>query len=682
MDSLEDLGISPALCKRLNKLGLQNPFDLLLHLPLRYEDETRITPINELTHGLSACVEGTVLENRVQYRPRRQLHVLVRDESGALILRFIHFYGSQVDQLAKGAQVRLSGEVRRGPAGLEMIHPRYRLVRSPMSLPTALTPVYPTTAGLSQTHLRRCIQLALEHTDMHDVLPDTVRQELQLPGLPESLKLLHQPPAHLAPDLQDSGSHPAWKRIRFDELLAQQLSMRMHHRKRQTLRAPIMPSGNGLRATFMRQLPFQLTGAQLRVLDQIDHDLRRPSPMHRLLQGDVGSGKTVVAALACLSAIDSGFQAALMAPTEILAEQHFRTLTQWLEPLGLEAVWLTGHQKKKDREHVLKRIASGEARLVVGTHALIQGPVAFNALGLVIIDEQHRFGVEQRLALRRKGEHSPQGHPHQLMMSATPIPRTLSMSYFADLDVSTLDEVPPGRHPVTTKLVDQSRRDELMDRLRDICHEGGQAYWICPLIEESEALQLQTATETHAWLSSALPDLRVALLHGRLPAQEKARCMNEFARGDIHLLVATTVVEVGVDVPNAHFMVIEHAERMGLSQLHQLRGRVGRGSRQGICVMLYHAPLSPVARQRLKVIYEHQDGFEIARQDLMIRGPGEYLGARQSGAPLLRFARLEEDAALLDRARYWSERWLDEDPEGAALHMERWLLSRQEFLAA
>ncbi len=682
MDSLEDLGISPALCKRLNKLGLQTPFDLLLHLPLRYEDETRITPISELTHGLSACVEATVLENKVQYRPRRQLHVLVRDESGALILRFIHFYGSQVDQLAKGAQVRLSGEVRRGPAGLEMVHPRYRLVRSHMPLPTALTPVYPTTAGLSQANLRRCIQLALERTDMRDVLPDAARQELNLPGLSESLKLLHQPPAHMVHDLQDGDTHPAWRRIRFDELLAQQLSMRMHYRKRQTLRAPVMQSGNGLRDAFMRQLPFQLTRAQLRVLDQIDQDLQRPSPMHRLLQGDVGSGKTVVAALACLSVIDSGFQAALMAPTEILAEQHFRTLTQWLEPLGLKAAWLTGHQKKKDREHVLRCIESGEARLLVGTHALIQDPVVFSALGLVIIDEQHRFGVEQRLALRRKGEHLPQGHPHQLMMSATPIPRTLSMSYFADLDVSTLDEAPPGRHPVSTKLVDQSRRDELMERLREVCHEGGQAYWICPLIEESEALQLQTATETHAWLSSTLTELRVALLHGRMSSQEKTLCMSEFARGDIQLLVATTVVEVGVDVPNAHFMVIEHAERMGLSQLHQLRGRVGRGARQGVCVMLYHAPLSPVARQRLKVIYEHQDGFEIARQDLMIRGPGEYLGARQSGAPLLRFARLEEDAALLDRARYWSECWLDEDPEGAALHMERWLLSRQEFLAA
>jgi ATP-dependent DNA helicase RecG len=682
MSSLQDMGIAPATLSRLNKLGIRTTFDLVLHLPLRYDDETRIVQLRDLLYGQSGCLEVEVLDAEVQYRPKRTLRVRVRDASGELTLRFLNFYGSQIKQLAAGTRLRLLGELRQGHFGSEMVHPKYQVVKDDVPLPQTLTPVYPATAGLSQVTLRRCINLALGRADLTDTLPSAMRDALQLAPFADSVKLLHHPHAEVSQQQLDQRDHPAWRRLKFDELLAQQISMRLHHRERLLLRAPPLAGFEDQRERFLKSLPFRLTQAQYRVLQEIESDLSRPYPMHRLLQGDVGSGKTVVAALACLRAISAGFQAALMAPTEILTEQHFRKIEQLLQPLGISTVWITSSLRKKQKTLALQQIAEGAAQLIIGTHALIQGPVIFKALGLVVIDEQHRFGVEQRLTLRKKADQAGHGQPHQLMMSATPIPRTLSMSYFADLDVSVIDELPAGRKPIVTKLIDDSRRDDVIARIRETCLQGGQAYWVCPLIEESEALQLQTAVETFERISSIFPELRTALIHGRLSPAEKSEIMQRFSGGALHLLVATTVIEVGVDVPNASIMVIEHAERMGLAQLHQLRGRVGRGATQGFCVLLYHPPLSALARLRLKVIFEHTDGFEIARQDLMIRGPGEYFGARQSGAPLLRFADPELDEDLLQHARHWADLWIKMDIAAARQHLDRWLSSRQEFLTA
>ncbi len=682
MSSLQDMGIAPATLTRLNKLGIRTPFDLVLHLPLRYDDETRIVQIRDLLYGQTGCLEVEVMDAEVQYRPKRTLRVRVQDASGELTLRFLNFYGSQIRQMASGTRLRLLGELRQGHFGSEMVHPKYQVIKDGTPLPQTLTPVYPTTAGLSQVTLRRCINLALSQSDLTDTLPQTLRDALQLAPFADSVELLHHPQAEVSQQQLDQRNHPAWRRLKFDELLAQQISMRLHYRERLSLQAPPLAGFDLQRERFLKSLPFSLTRAQHRVLQEIESDLSRSYPMHRLLQGDVGSGKTVVAALACLRAISAGFQAALMAPTEILTEQHFRKIEHLLQPLGITTVWITSGLRKKEKTSALEQIASGAAQLVIGTHALIQGPVAFRALGLVVIDEQHRFGVEQRLTLRKKADQAGHGQPHQLMMSATPIPRTLSMSYFADLDVSVIDELPAGRKPIVTKLIDDSRRDDVIARIRETCLQGGQAYWVCPLIEESEALQLQTAVETFERISSIFPELSTALIHGRLSPAEKSEIMQRFSDGALHLLVATTVIEVGVDVPNATIMVIEHAERMGLAQLHQLRGRVGRGSTQGFCVLLYHPPLSALARMRLKVIFEHTDGFEIARQDLMIRGPGEYFGARQSGTPLLRFADLEQDDDLLQHARHWADLWITQDMTAARRHLERWLSSRQEFLTA
>ncbi len=682
MSSLQGLGIAPATLTRLHKLGIRTPFDLVLHLPLRYDDETHIVPLSDLHPGQTGCLSVEVLDAEIQYRPKRTLRVRVRDASGELSLRFLNFYGSQVKQLAAGTRLRVLGELRQGHFGPEMVHPKYQVIRNDAALPQSLTPVYPTTAGLSQTTLRRCINLALGQTDLTDTLPAAMREVLQLAPFADCVTLLHHPHPEVSQQQLDQRSHPAWRRLKFDELLAQQISMRLHHRERRLLHAPVLAGFETQRKRFLKSLPFSLTRAQCRVLQEIDGDLARPYPMHRLLQGDVGSGKTVVAALACLRAIAAGFQAALMAPTEILTEQHFRKIEQLLQPLGISTTWITSSLRKKEKALALQKIADGTAQLIIGTHALIQGPVTFKALGLVVIDEQHRFGVEQRLTLRKKADQSGHGQPHQLMMSATPIPRTLSMSYFADLDVSVIDELPAGRKPIITKLVDDSRRDDVIARIRETCLQGGQAYWVCPLIEESEVLQLQTAVETFERISRIFPELRTALIHGRLSSAEKSDIMQQFSDGTLHLLVATTVIEVGVDVPNAAIMVIEHAERMGLAQLHQLRGRVGRGATQGFCVLLYHSPLSALARTRLKVIFEHTDGFEIARQDLMIRGPGEYFGARQSGSPLLRFADLEQDENLLQHARHWADLWITDDIDAARQHLDRWLSSRQEFLTA
>jgi ATP-dependent DNA helicase RecG len=666
---------------KLAKLGLRTDMDLVLHLPLRYEDETQIVAIREagFMGGNAAQVEGVVTECDIQYRPRRQLVVTIADDSGQLVMRFLNFYGSQTKQLAPGTRVRARGEVRHGFFGAEMVHPTYKVVEEGTPLPDALTPVYPAGEGLSQAYLRKAIANALTRADWRDTLSPALLEELQLQPFAPSVKLLHNPPADVDEHALMERSHPAWIRMKFDELLAQQLSLKRAQEARRAKGAAALPEIGALSHAFLANLPFQLTGAQQRVLAEIRADLRESFPMQRLLQGDVGSGKTVVAALAAAQAIDSGFQAALMAPTEILAEQHFRKIAQWMEPLGVRVAWLTGSLKKKEKEASQTLIESGEAQLVIGTHALIQEGVEFAKLGLVIVDEQHRFGVGQRLALRNKGL-GMQTVPHQLMMSATPIPRTLAMTYYADLEVSVIDELPPGRTPIVTRIIDQNRRDEVIARVHAAALEGRQVYWVCPLIEESEALQLQTATDTHAMLAEALPDLRIGLVHGRMKPAEKQIVMDAFTRGEVHLLVATTVIEVGVDVPNASLMVIEHAERFGLSQLHQLRGRVGRGSAASVCLLLYQSPLGPVAKQRLMTMRETTDGFEIARRDLEIRGPGEFLGARQSGQAMLRFADLQTDQWLVEKARNLAYTLLRDDPATVEAHLARWLGGREEFL--
>ena len=676
--------------RALERLGLTRDIDLALHLPLRYEDETRLTPIAALREGESAQVQGQVQDARIELRPRRQLLVQLADDSGELLLRFLNFYPAHQKTMASGAWLRVSGQVRAGFLGREMVHPAFKAVDAGTPLASALTPVYPTVAQLPQAYLRKVVASAMARAPLAEVVP----LDLLPPGLPplrEALEWLHHPPpdADLA-NLQDR-SHLAWLRLKFDELLAQQIAQQTARQQRAQRHAPAMPAQvDGLPQRLLLALPFQLTAAQSRVAAEIAADLGRrlddatpdlAVPMHRLLQGDVGSGKTVVAALAAAVAIDAGWQCALMAPTEILAEQHLRKLVGWLAPLGITVAWLTGSRKGKARERMLAQVASGEATLVVGTHAVIQDQVQFAKLGLAVIDEQHRFGVQQRLALRQKLAHGGI-EPHTLMMSATPIPRTLAMTLFADLDIATLDELPPGRTPVVTKLFSNARRDEVIARIRDEAARGRQVYWVCPLIEESETLDLRNAIETHAQLTEALAGHRVGLLHGRLAGAEKAATMALFSSGQLAVLVATTVIEVGVDVPNASLMVVEHAERFGLSQLHQLRGRVGRGAVASVCVLLYATPVSDPAKARLKAMIETGDGFEIARRDLEIRGPGEFLGARQSGAPLLRFADLTLDAALVPVARRAAEQLLARDPAAAARQVDRWLGARCDFLKA
>ncbi len=665
---------SEALLKKLAKIGLHSEADLLVHLPLRYEDETRITPVERAFGGEPVQVEVVVHSNELQFRPRRQMVVRAGDGTGDITLRFFSFYPSQQAALSVGSRIRAFGEVRGGFFGAEMVHPRFRKVADDEPLPEAMTPIYPSTAGLANSALQKLIGKALATGDMSETLPEELRQRLKLPALARSLKFLHNPPPGTELDTLHARNHPAWRRVKFDEVLAQQLSLRRAYLARREQGAPVLRARDNLGARLLDSLPFGLTGAQARAMAEIGADLAQPHPMHRLLQGDVGAGKTIVAALAACQAISAGWQAAFMAPTEILAEQHFLKLSGWLEPLGVKVAWLSGSLKSKARREQLAATAS-EAQLIVGTHALIQEGVDFARLGLAIVDEQHRFGVAQRLALRKKGN-----NPHQLMMSATPIPRTLAMSYYADLDVTVLDELPPGRTPIKTRLVADNRREDVVGFVKKHVEEGRQAYWVCPLIEESEALQLQTAQDTYEQLSQDLPELRVGLVHGRLKADEKQAVMAAFAAGDIDVLVATTVIEVGVDVPNASLMVIEHAERFGLSQLHQLRGRVGRGQYESSCVLIYAGPLGEIARQRLKIIFENTDGFEIARQDLQIRGPGEFVGARQSGVPLLRYADLELDADLVDMAREVAETMLTEHPALAEKHLQRWLGSREELL--
>jgi ATP-dependent DNA helicase RecG len=665
--------------RAMERLGLLRDIDLALHLPMRYEDETRIAPIGPLRGGELAQVEGIVTDNRIEERSRRQLLVRLADDSGELLLRFLNFYPSTQKQLAVGQRVRARGEVRGGFLGREMVHPVVKAVQPGAPLAAALTPVYPTSAQLPQAYLRKAVTSALARAPLEELLPaGTVPTDL--PALRDAVQALHHPPPCVALATLEDHSHPAWQRLKFDELLAQQLSQLQAQRARAALRAPMLRD-SALALRLRAELPFSLTAAQERVVAEIGADLGRPQPMHRLLQGDVGSGKTVVAALAATVAIGAGWQCALMAPTEILAEQHFRKLVGWLAPLGLTVAWLSGSRKGRGRKKMLEQVASGEAALVVGTHAVIQHDVQFARLGLAVVDEQHRFGVAQRLALRAKLE-SQRLEPHLLMMSATPIPRTLAMSYFADLDISTIDELPPGRTPIVTKVFADSKREAVIARVRDEVALGRQVYWVCPLVEESEHLDLQNATEAHAQLSAALPGVTVGLLHGRMAAAEKAAAMASFKAGTMKLLVATTVIEVGVDVPNASLMVIEHAERFGLAQLHQLRGRVGRGEVASVCVLLYTAPLSATGKARLRAMAETTDGFEIARRDLDIRGPGEFMGARQSGDALLRFADLQQDSALLQRARELAPRLLREQPDAARAHVERWLGGKAEFLKA
>ena len=682
------------------KLGLARAIDLALHLPLRYEDETRIQRLSEVREGQSAQVEGVVTSCEVKLGGHRQLLVTLDDGSDTCTLRFFTFYPTTQKALAVGNAVRVRGEIKGGFMGLQMMHPTFKPAGGDLS--AALTPIYPTSAGLPQAYLRRAVEGGLSRAELSNTIPLEFLNQIGLQprwGLREALTFLHHPTPDVSLATLEDHSHPAWQRLKAEELLAQQISQLQAKRERAKLRAPLLAvrpkladATPPLHERLLAALPFGLTGAQRRVGEDIAQDLARIVPMHRLLQGDVGSGKTVVAALAAAICIDAGWQCALMAPTEILARQHFTKLLSWLEPLGIQTAWLTGSQKTKERREMLALIASGEAGLVIGTHAIIQDKVVFNKLALAIIDEQHRFGVAQRLALRSKltidsgaGDDSLL-EPHLLMMTATPIPRTLAMSYYADLDVSTIDELPPGRTPIVTKVVNDSRRAEVIERIRFQLKEGRQIYWVCPLIEESEALDLTNATETHAELSAALGGVMVGLLHSRMPMAEKRAVMALFTSGEMGVLVSTTVIEVGVDVPNASLMVIEHSERFGLSQLHQLRGRVGRGAAASACVLLYStgdAPrLGETARERLRAMAETNDGFEIARRDLEIRGPGEFLGARQSGAALLRFADLELDADLLDWARELAPVMLDQHPQLAEKHVQRWLGTKAEYLKA
>ncbi|WP_035052953.1 ATP-dependent DNA helicase RecG [Andreprevotia chitinilytica] len=667
--------LPPGIQTRLLKLGISRPFDLVLHLPSRYEDETQLYPLADAPIGTPVLVEGEVQSAETTFRPKKQFVARISDGTGTLVVRLINFYPNQVKQLAVGKRVRLYGEIRHGFWGDEMVHPKVKNVGESNGLNEALTPVYPTVAGLAQAPLTKLIAKALTSCHLSDTLPTALIHDLGLPAFADSVRFLHHPTPDVARVQLTERLHPTWRRVKFDELLAQQLSLRMARAVRRERSAPKIAPPGRLAAQLVASLPFGLTKAQNRVLLEIAKDLKQPHPMQRLLQGDVGAGKTIVAAIAACHAIEAGYQVALLAPTEILAEQHYRKLSQWLTPLGIKVVWLTGSLKAKEKRAALEDAALGTASLVCGTHAIFQSSVEFKRLGLAVVDEQHRFGVAQRLALREKG-----GSPHQLMMSATPIPRTLAMSFYADLDVSVIDELPPGRTPIVTKLISDARRDEITERIAAKVGEGRQVYWVCPLIEESEALQLQTAVDTHAQLSEELEGIKVGLLHGRMKPDEKAAIMQAFIANEIQLLVATTVIEVGVDVPNASLMVIEHAERMGLAQLHQLRGRVGRGAHASLCILLYSGPLGDTAKERLKVIYENTDGFVIANEDLRIRGPGELAGVRQSGVPMLRFADLEADADLLEAAREAAGQLLSQDRTIAEAHLQRWLPGREALL--
>ena len=684
----------------LQKMGLNSPMALALHLPSRYEDETELLTIEEaIAQGryASAQTQGVVIRNQVLFRPRRQMIVTIEDETETLNLRFLNFYPSQQKQMAVGVHVRVRGEVRDGFQGWEMVHPNVRAVAPDAPLPNSLTPVYPASVGVSQTVIRKAVTQALRDPSLQESLAEFLPKRLMAellpsndwPNLQSAITYLHQPPAEANTQALLERTHPAWRRVQFEELLAQQISLKRAHAIRRERNAPSFgktkeqskDKKKSFEEGLLKVLPFKLTNAQDRVWSEISKDLSKSFPMNRLLQGDVGSGKTVVAALAAARVMDYGYQAAIMAPTEILAEQHYLKMKEWFEPLGVKIAWLSGSLKAKEKRLAQEAIENGQAQLIIGTHALIQESVSFAKLGLAVIDEQHRFGVRQRLEIQQRVG-SELFYCHQLMMSATPIPRTLAMTYYADLDVSVIDELPPGRKPIATKVVKASRRDEVIGGLQSWLSKGLQAYWVCPLIEESEALQLQTATESFEQLTQALPDFKVGLVHGRLKAEEKAAVMAAFKANEIQLLVATTVIEVGVDVPNAALMVIEHAERFGYAQIHQLRGRVGRGSADSVCILMYAEPLSMAAKERLQTLRETSDGFVIAERDLSLRGPGELLGAKQSGDAMLRFVDLQRDAWLIELAQQAADRLLAEHADLVERHLERWLGSRAEFLKA
>ena len=680
----------------LQKMGLDSPMALALHLPSRYEDETELLSIEEaIHHGRFNAVQtqGVVIRNQVLFRPRRQMLVTIEDETETLQLRFLNFYPSQQKQMAVGTHIRVRGDIRDGFQGSEMVHPTVRAVSADAPLPTSLTPVYPASAGISQTIIRKAVTQALRDSSLQESLAEFLPRQLMTqllpsndwPSLKAAITYLHQPPADANTQALLERTHPAWRRVQFEELLAQQISLKRAHAIRRERHAPSFTSlgkkSSSIEAGLLKILPFALTKAQERVWAEIGNDLSAPFPMNRLLQGDVGSGKTVVAALAAARVMDHGYQAAVMAPTEILAEQHYLKMKEWFEPLGVKIAWLSGSLKAKEKRLAQEIIESGQAQLIIGTHALIQENVHFAKLGLAVIDEQHRFGVRQRLEIQQRVG-SELFYCHQLMMSATPIPRTLAMTYYADLDVSVIDELPPGRKPIATKVVKASRRDEVISGLHSWLEKGLQAYWVCPLIEESEALQLQTAVESFQQLTQALPGFKVGLVHGRLKAEEKAAVMAAFKANEIQLLVATTVIEVGVDVPNAALMVIEHAERFGYAQIHQLRGRVGRGSADSVCILMYAEPLSMAAKERLQTLREVSDGFVIAERDLSLRGPGELLGAKQSGDAMLRFVDLQRDAWLIELAQQAADRLLADHADIVERHLERWLGARAEFLKA
>ena len=676
-------GVGESLATRLRALGVETTQDLLFLLPLRYEDRTRVVPLGELRPGQRASVQGEVLLTEIAFRGRRQMLCKIADGSGFLTLRFFYFTAQQQQGLARGAHVRCFGEARRGPQGLEFVHPEYRRVdpNAAQAPEEHLTPIYPATEGVTQGRLRLLVGLALDQTgadDPEDWLPPAVLADSRLPSLRDALRYVHRPPADAPVELLLSWRHPAQRRLAFEELLAHQLSLKLLRQRIQSDPGWPLRSTGTLKASLLAALPFRMTQAQQRVLVEIEHDLQLAKPMLRLVQGDVGCGKTLVAALAATQAIQMGRQIALMAPTELLADQHAQNFRRWFEPLGVPVAALSGRQTGKARSAVLAGIREGHAPIVIGTHALFQESVEFSSLALVIVDEQHRFGVHQRLSLREKG--AVDGHqPHQLIMTATPIPRTLAMTAYADLDISVIDELPPGRTPVKTVVLAETRRDEVVQRIRTACLAGRQAYWVCPLIDESEEMPYQAAEETAAAVSAALPELNVGLVHGRLPAAAKERIMRGFKEGKIQLLVATTVIEVGVDVPNATLMVIENAERLGLAQLHQLRGRVGRGHEASSCLLLYRSPLSQLARQRLGVMRATNDGFEVARRDLELRGPGELLGTRQTGLAQMRVADLSRDADLLPRVQIAAESMLREWPSHVAPLIRRWLGHAEQY---
>ena len=677
-------GVGPQLAEKLQHLGIETILDLLFHLPLRYQDRTRLTPIGSLQQGDDVVIEGTVAGSSVVFGKRRSLMVKVQDGTGTTTLRFFHFSAAQKSNLQSGTRIRCFGEVRFGRAGLEMYHPEYRLLSgsNPEPMEDTLTPVYPATEGLQQVRLRKLIEQVFAYLDQRQALPDYLPEELReqanfMPLL-DALRIIHYPPPDMSLARLQTGQHPAQVRLVFEELLANYLSLRKLRDEARRANAPAFTHKGNLRARLLAHLPFNLTKAQEKVVKEIARDLGHHQPMLRLVQGDVGSGKTMVALIAALQAIESGYQAAIMAPTEILAEQHFLNLDQWLQPLGVEMTFLSGKIKGKKREAVLQALATGQTQLIVGTHALFQNEVHFHKLGLVVVDEQHRFGVHQRLTLREKGR-KDDTVPHQLIMTATPIPRTLTMSAYADLDCSVIDELPPGRTPVNTVLIPAERRPEVVQRISAACKEGRQVYWVCTLIEESEALQCQAAEATYADLSSSLPQLKIGLIHGRMKPKEKADVMAAFKNGDIQLLVATTVIEVGVDVPNASLMVIENPERLGLAQLHQLRGRVGRGKAASHCLLLYQNPLSQVSKMRLGIMRESNDGFYIAEKDLEIRGPGEILGTRQTGLMAFRIADLTRDSHLQPKVKTWADKIRARHPEVIDPLIKRWLANAEQY---